>query len=102
VRKLNQTEIRDELKDLNLSFTEIAKRVGERWQQLNPEGKEPFESQAALNKEKYNQAMARYKRTSSYRDYQEYLADFKAKALVQAQPGPPKPPTSRKSHPLLL
>jgi hypothetical protein len=49
VRKLNQTEIRDELKDLNLSFTEIAKRVGERWQQLNPEGKEPFESQAALN-----------------------------------------------------
>ena len=71
--------IREELKPQNLSFTEIAKRVGERWQLLAPEEKEPYESQAGSLKERYSADFAKYKRTSHYKEYIEYLADFKAK-----------------------
>lgn len=68
-----------DLKDLNLSFTEIAKRVGENWQALSPTEKEPFESQAAAAKERYNTEMTTYKQTESYREYLRYLTDFKLK-----------------------
>lgn len=71
------------LKDDHLSFTEIAKCVGERWQTLPPEEKEPFESQATAAKEKYNTEMVRYKITERYKEYVRYLADFKLK-----NPGP--------------
>jgi hypothetical protein len=67
------------LKPENLSFTAIAKRVGERWQELPPEEKEPFETEASAAKEKYHADMAEYKTTRSYREYQQYLAAFKAK-----------------------
>lgn len=73
------SEIREELKPENLSFTTIAKRVGERWQDISAEEKEPYESQASTAKEKYHTEMADYKTTRSYRDYQQYLAEFKAK-----------------------
>ena len=72
-------EVREDLKPLSLSFTEIAKRVGESWQVLSPEGKEPYEAHASASKEKYNQDMASYKMTDSFREYQRYLADFRAK-----------------------
>lgn len=71
------------LKDEHLSFTEIAKCVGERWQALSAGEKEPFESQTAAAKEKYNAELASYKTTESYREYLRYLADFKLK-----NPGP--------------
>ena len=63
----------------NLSFTEIAKRVGENWQDLSPEGKEPYESQAATVKERYNAEMAEYKTTASFKEYAQYLTDFKTR-----------------------
>lgn len=72
-------EVRDELRPHKLSFTEIAKTVGERWQDLKPEEKEQYESQAAAAKEVYNSELAKYKGTSQYRDYMRYLADFKAR-----------------------
>jgi len=72
-------EIREILKDHHLSFTDIAKRVGERWQALSPDEKEPFETQAAAAKEKYNTELAGYKTTESYKEHVRYLADFKGK-----------------------
>ena len=72
-------EIREELRPHKLSFTEIAKRVGERWQELRRDQKERYESQASSAKEAYNAELAKYKRTSQYRDYMQYLADFKAR-----------------------
>ena len=72
-------ELREELKPENLSFTAIAKRVGERWQDIPAEEKEPYESEASAAKEKYHAEMAEYKTTKSYREYQQYLAEFKAK-----------------------
>lgn len=65
------------MKPLNLSFTDIAKRVGENWQTLAPEEKEPYERQASMAKERYHMEMAAYKLTEHYREYQKYLAEFK-------------------------
>ena len=72
-------KVRDDVKDQNLSFTQIAKLVGDRWQKLDPSGKEPYEAQANAAKEKYNIQLSTYRKTDSFRDYTRYLADFKAK-----------------------
>ncbi len=72
-------KMREELKGRNLSFTEIAKLVGENWQNLSPGEKEPYEQQAFSAKEKYNNQLAEYKKTDRYKEYSQYLADFKAR-----------------------
>jgi hypothetical protein len=46
---------------------------------LQPEARDIFERQAAGAKEKYYAELAEYKKTPLYVQYQEYLADFKAK-----------------------
>jgi hypothetical protein len=71
--------MRDDLKGRQLTFTEIAKLVGENWQNLSALEKEPFESQAQTAKERYNRDLAEYKKTVEYRKYLEYLQDFKEK-----------------------
>lgn len=73
------TETRETLKGQNLSFTEIAKLVGQNWQVLSAEEKASYESQAALAKQEYNRELGEYKKTESYRDHLKYLADFRAK-----------------------
>lgn len=72
-------KIREEIKDRNLSFTQIAKLVGDRWQKLEPRGKEPYETQANAAKERYAIQLSTYKKTDAYIEYTQYLADFKAK-----------------------
>ncbi|KAL8944553.1 MAG: hypothetical protein Q9216_000356 [Gyalolechia sp. 2 TL-2023] len=83
--------IRDDLKSENLSFTDIAKRVGELWQALSPEEKKPFETQAGSAKEEYLADLAHYKTTDNFKEYTHYLADFKAKH-------PPKPDDKKLKH----
>jgi hypothetical protein len=78
-------KMREELKGRNLSFTEIAKLVGENWQNLSPAEKEPYEQQAFSAKEKYNNELSEYKKTSNYREYSQYLAEFKARQSNQHQ-----------------
>lgn len=73
------------MKHQQLSFTEIAKLVGEHWQNLPPSEKEPYESQAFAAKDIYNNALAEYKKTENYRIYQAYLAEFKAKQSSNQQ-----------------
>lgn len=77
--------MRDDLKGRHLSFTEIAKLVGENWQALSPQEKEPYESQAFSAKEKYNAEMVEYKKTDSFRTYTAYLTEFKEKHPSQPQ-----------------
>ncbi|KAB2568618.1 High mobility group B protein 13 [Lasiodiplodia theobromae] len=72
-------QMRESLKGQELSFTEVAKLVGERWQTLSPGAREARERQAAAAKEKYYAELAEYKKTSEYIQYQEYLAEFRAK-----------------------
>lgn len=78
-------KMRDELKGRNLSFTEIAKLVGENWQNLIPGEKEPYEQQASFAKEKYNNELTEYKKTENYKEYSQYLAEFKAKHSTTQQ-----------------
>ena len=77
--------MREDLKGKNLSFTEIAKLVGENWQSLSPAEREPFETQAQLAKDKYNHDLAEYKKTPDYKKYMVYLQEFKAKHSNQTQ-----------------
>nr|XP_036580622.1 HMG box protein [Colletotrichum truncatum]KAF6788617.1 HMG box protein [Colletotrichum truncatum] len=74
---LFSNKMRDELKGRNLTFTEIAKLVGEHWQNLSPAEKEPYETSALKAKEKYNHDLAEYKKTPEFRKYTQYLQDFK-------------------------
>ncbi|KAH8792742.1 hypothetical protein BGZ57DRAFT_750575 [Hyaloscypha finlandica] len=78
-------KMREELKGRNLSFTEIAKLVGENWQNLAPAEKEPYEQQAFSAKERYNNELVEYKKTNNYKEYAQYLADFKARQSTQSQ-----------------
>ena len=82
-------KVREEVKDQSLSFTLIAKLVGDRWQKLDPAGKEPFEAQANAAKERYNIQLSTYRKTDSYKEYMKYLSEFKAK---HGQPSDQKRP----------
>jgi hypothetical protein len=77
--------MREDLKGRNLSFTEIAKLVGENWQSLSPAEKEPYEQQAAAAKERYNAELSAYKKTSQHAEYAQYLAEFKTRQSNQQQ-----------------
>ncbi|KAJ4987173.1 HMG box protein [Stagonosporopsis vannaccii] len=72
-------QVRELLKGQDLSFTEIAKVVGERWQVLPAEEREACERQANSAKEKYYAGLAEYKKTAQYEAYQKYLEEFRAK-----------------------
>ena len=77
--------MREELKGQNLSFTEIAKLVGENWQNLPPAEKEPYEQRASVAKEKYNADLVEYKKTGLYVAYARYLVEFKVRQSNQQQ-----------------
>lgn len=77
--------MREDLKGRHLSFTEIAKLVGEHWQNLSPQEREPFELQASGVKEKYNNELAEYKKTEQYKEYSRYLIEFKTRQAKQQQ-----------------
>ncbi|KAF1984579.1 hypothetical protein K402DRAFT_405946 [Aulographum hederae CBS 113979] len=61
-----------------LSFVQIAKVVGEKWQQLDPNTKRTMEYQASRELDEYELNMDSYKKTAEYRKYQRYLDGFHA------------------------
>ncbi|KAI1504384.1 hypothetical protein F5X99DRAFT_38288 [Biscogniauxia marginata] len=82
---LFSNKMREDLKGQNLTFTEIAKLVGENWQNLDRVEKEPFERQAQEAKEKYNRDLAEYKKTPEFRKYNDYLHEFRKRQAIQLQ-----------------
>lgn len=78
-------KMRDDMKERQLSFTEIAKLVGEHWQSQSPEEKDVFEQQAFAQRERFNAEMSEYKKTDNYATYAAYLAEFKARQAGQQQ-----------------
>jgi hypothetical protein len=70
---------RAKLKDRNLSFSELAKIVGDQWKNLNNVDRQRYERMAMRAKDEYLAALERYRQTPQYHHYQEYLNDFKAK-----------------------
>lgn len=81
------TEVREHLKGETLSFADIAKIVGERWQVLSPDEREKCDRRAAEAKERYYHLLSEYKKTPQYAQYQVYLAEFKAKHAAQGGGG---------------
>ncbi|KAL5349574.1 hypothetical protein ACLOAV_005869 [Pseudogymnoascus australis] len=73
--------MREDLKDKSLSFTELTKVVGRKWQCLTPSEKEPCEQQSFAEKETSTTELAEYITTESYKTYSDYLLGFKAKQL---------------------
>lgn len=82
----------------SLSFVDIAREVGRRWQQLPPEQKRIWESHAARTMQEYEAQMDEYKKTDSWRKYQAYLIDFKAQqqssSKVSSRPSQSRTTTS--------
>lgn len=72
-------QVREEIRGHSLSFTDIAKLVGDRWQKLSLEDKEKFESQASAAKEKFTVELSQYKKTDASKEYAHYIAEFKLK-----------------------
>jgi len=60
-----------------MSFVDIAKEVGRRWQELVPSEKRRWEDSASAALHAHNGEMERYKKTNEFRDYQAYLVNFK-------------------------
>ncbi|KAH7162781.1 hypothetical protein B0J13DRAFT_19778 [Dactylonectria estremocensis] len=82
---LFSNKMREDLKSQNLSFTEIAKLVGENWQNLEAAEKEAYESRANADKEKYHRDLMEYKKTPEYKKYIQYIHEFKDKQAKQNQ-----------------
>jgi len=82
---LFSNKMREDLKGRQLTFTEIAKLVGENWQALSRAEREPYESHAQEEKERYNRELADYKKTPDYEKYCEYLNDFRKRQAIQTQ-----------------
>lgn len=61
-----------------LNFADMAKVVGELWQSIPTDEREHYEHRAAIRKAEYNVELAEYKKTDNAREYEKYLAEFKA------------------------
>ena len=77
-----------------LSFVNIAREVGRRWQDLPAEQKRVWESNAARAMQEFEAQMDEYKRTDSWRKYQAYLNDFKTQQSTPSSTGK-RPSNSR-------
>lgn len=72
---------RERLKEQNLSFTDLSKVVGEKWQQLTRHEREDWKRKGAVPWERYKAELGEYQKTDDFRDYQRYLAEFKASQI---------------------
>lgn len=60
-------DVRKELKDYNMSFTELARIVGNRWKNIDAELKEKYEDGANMAKDDYLRELAEYQKTDEYK-----------------------------------
>ncbi|SPO00808.1 uncharacterized protein DNG_03556 [Cephalotrichum gorgonifer] len=84
-QKDRRLRTREELKGQSLSFTEIAKIVGENWQHISQEEREKFERRAQRAKDQYRRELAEYKKTAEYEQYSQYLQDFKKQQQLRGK-----------------
>ncbi|PLW20836.1 hypothetical protein PCANC_08244 [Puccinia coronata f. sp. avenae] len=83
--------VREQLQGQQISFTEIARIVGDRWKKLDPSTKEVFEREAAEQKDRWTRSMLAYKRTREYEQYRRYLQQFKEAQQVRNSTTQPPP-----------
>jgi len=74
------TDIRKRYSSQGLSFAEIAKRIGIDWQDMPDDLRDRYLTRAADEKQKYEMKLRIYQDTDAYRQYHQYLSNFKAKS----------------------
>ena len=79
-------ETREDVRGLNLTYVKTRKLIRERWQSLSATEREIYETEALAARERYHAESQKYKTTAFYREYMQYLADFKA-GLTEGQVG---------------
>lgn len=84
--------VREEEKSKNLSFTQLARLVGEKWKSLGSSEKEDIEAHAADVKKQYTADVTVYKKSLEYHLYQTYLTEFKERATRDEKPEKLEPP----------
>jgi len=62
----------------SMKLTELTKAAGPKWQDLDPAKKKAYNDAALREQGKYQEAMARYKKSDEYNQYQEKVKTFKA------------------------
>ena len=77
-----------------LTFVNIAREVGRRWQDLPAEQKRVWESNAARAMQEFEAQMDEYRKTDNWRKYQAYLHEFKTQ---QSTSTPGKRPANSRS-----
>jgi hypothetical protein len=77
-----------------LSFVEISKLVGKRWQRLSPAERETWTSTAAEQKSRYITELAEYQQSKEYQHHQDGLHITKTKQEKRALTGEVSPTTS--------
>lgn len=83
--------VREDLKSQRLSFTNISKEVGERWQRLTPEEKHGWRRQSATPREQYKSDLVKYHQSDHHRDYLQYLSEFASAQAARRPGGDPSP-----------
>lgn len=76
--------MRKKHKAKSLSFTEMARLIGEQWQSLLDAEKALYEQQASTAKETYSNELAQYKKMDRYLEHVQYRAQFKARQEPQS------------------
>ena len=76
-------QMRETLKHQSLSFTEISRQIGKRWQSLRPDEKKIWTDQAAIPRKEYKADLARYQMSENYMQHRRYLKDFKATQVLK-------------------
>jgi hypothetical protein len=69
----------------SLSFVEIAKEVGRRWQNMPADKKHVWECEAARAMQQYETAMDEYRKSPEYAQYQDYLDEFRRKQIAMKE-----------------
>lgn len=67
------SDVRAEVKEHNLSFSELARVTGERWKTLPNYEKERYERSAIQKKDEYAIAKAEYEQTAEYRVMMRFI-----------------------------
>lgn len=80
---------REDLRAENLSFVDLAKIAGQRWQALAPSDKDSWNGNASNAKKAYDAELARYRETDEYKRYSDYLAEFNSKHRRRETPESP-------------
>jgi hypothetical protein len=79
-------KMREDFRGKNLSFTGIAKLIGDEWQKLSSSARKTYEQEALSASKIYLNELAEYRKTKDFEEYRKYVDEFEQSKL-EAPPG---------------